>query len=204
MLNRRKFLATGGLLGVALCIGTPLRAAIVTDARVFVQNLGNQAMQVLGDASLSPVQRNQDLRQLLMANFDLDRIGTLALGRFGKQATETQREEYHTLFVDFIVKTYSARLGEQSWDSFTIVDTRQAEGGDTVVGSASAAKGQKPSRVEWRVHGTNAGLRIIDVTIGGISMVLTQRDEFAAVIQNNNGGIAQLLQQLREKTSDLR
>jgi phospholipid transport system substrate-binding protein len=203
MLNRRKLLATSGFLGVALCIGMPLRAAIAPDARAFVQTLGNRAMKLLSDGALSPDQRTRDLRQLLMENFDLDRIGTLALGRFGKQATGAQQQEYRSLFVDFIVKTYSARLNEQSWNSFTVLDTRQAEGGDMIVGSESTAKGQAPSRVEWRVHSSDAGLRIIDVTIGGISMVMTQRDEFASVIQSSNGGIAQLLQQLRQKTSEL-
>jgi ABC-type transporter MlaC component len=31
-------------------------------------------------------------------------------------------------------------------------------------------------------------------------MVLTQRDEFASVIQTNNGGIEALLERLRKKT----
>ena len=204
MLNRRRLLATGGLLSLAICVGTPLQAATVGDARGLVQNLGSQAMNVLSNTALSPDQRSRDLRQLLTENFDLDRIAALALGRFGKQATEAQQQEYRTLFVDFIVKTYSARLGEQTWSSFAILDTRQAEGGDTIVGSESTAKGQALSRVEWRVHGTDTGLRIIDVTVSGISMVLTQRDEFASVIQTNNGGIAALLQRLRQKTSALK
>jgi phospholipid transport system substrate-binding protein len=203
MLSRRRLFAAGGFLAVALCVGTPLKAATTSDARAFVQDLGGKAMNVLGDAALSPSQRSSELRQLLTANFDLDGIGMLALGRFGKKATEPQLQEYHTLFVNYIVKTYSARLGEQSWNSFTIRDARQAEGGDTIVDSESTAKGQAPSHLDWRVHDTDAGLRIVDVAIDGISMVLTQRDEFASVIQNGNGGIAQLLQQLRQKTSEL-
>lgn len=203
MLSRRNLLAAGGLLAVVLCVGTPPRAAIAADARSLVQNLGNQATKVLNDTALSPGQRSGALRQLLVANFDLDGIGTLVLGRFGKRATEAQLREYRTLFVDYIVKAYSARLGQQSWESFTVTDTHQAEDGDTIVGSESTARGQPPSHIEWRVHGSGAGLRIVDVTVGGVSMVLTQRDDFASVIQNGNGGIAQLLQQLRQKTSEL-
>ena len=44
-------------------------------------------------------------------------------------------------------------------------------------------------------------LRIVDVEVEGISMGITQCDEFASVIRNNGGKIAALLTALRKKTS---
>ena len=42
-------------------------------------------------------------------------------------------------------------------------------------------------------------LKITDVYVGGVSMKVTQRDEFSAVIQRNGGQIGALLVQLRQK-----
>ena len=43
--------------------------------------------------------------------------------------------------------------------------------------------------------------KIMDVIVEGVSMSVTQRSEFAAVIQRNGGKIDGLLKTLREKTA---
>ncbi|HEV7995429.1 MAG TPA: ABC transporter substrate-binding protein [Stellaceae bacterium] len=40
--------------------------------------------------------------------------------------------------------------------------------------------------------------KITDVTVDGVSMVLTQRSEFASVIERNGGQVAALLATMRE------
>jgi phospholipid transport system substrate-binding protein len=54
--------------------------------------------------------------------------------------------------------------------------------------------------VDWRLRRTAEGWRIVDVMIEGVSMTITHRSEFAAVISNSPGRIEGLLQKLREKT----
>ena len=44
-------------------------------------------------------------------------------------------------------------------------------------------------------------MKIIDVAIEGISMSVTQRDEFSSVIQRGGGRVEALLASLREKVS---
>jgi ABC-type transporter MlaC component len=51
-------------------------------------------------------------------------------------------------------------------------------------------------KVEWRVA-SNEGYRIVDLSIDGISMVLVQRDEFAAALQRSGAGVASLIQLIR-------
>jgi phospholipid transport system substrate-binding protein len=201
MLSRRKLFAAGALLALATSVGLPVQAATVDDPQAFIQNLGNKAMKVLGNTALSQDQRGHEVRQLLTVNFDLDRIGALALGRFGKQATEAEWREYRALFQDYIVMIYSTRIGDRSWNSFTVLGSRQSSDGDTIVASETTTKGEAPNRIDWRVHSVGGSLRIIDVAIAGISMVVTQREEFGSVIQRSDGGIAQLLQRLRQRTA---
>jgi phospholipid transport system substrate-binding protein len=42
-------------------------------------------------------------------------------------------------------------------------------------------------------------LKVVDVIAEGISMLITQRDEFAAVIQNSGGKVDALIDRLRRR-----
>jgi phospholipid transport system substrate-binding protein len=52
-----------------------------------------------------------------------------------------------------------------------------------------------------RVHGSGDQMKIVDVTMGGVSMVVMQRDEFAAVIRRR--GLDGLISDLKRRTGDL-
>ena len=58
--------------------------------------------------------------------------------------------------------------------------------------------GGAPARVDWRVRGAPGAYKIIDVVVEGISMVVTQRSEFASVIRRGGGRLDSLTTQLRD------
>jgi phospholipid transport system substrate-binding protein len=58
----------------------------------------------------------------------------------------------------------------------------------------------QPLKVEWRVV-DHDGYRIDDVSIAGISMALTQREEFSSSLQRNGGSVSSLIRQLHVKMS---
>ena len=62
----------------------------------------------------------------------------------------------------------------------------------------------EPIRIDWRLLRRGESWRIVDVVVEGMSMVLSQRSEYAAVIKGDGGKIEGLLVKLREKTSRLR
>ncbi len=57
----------------------------------------------------------------------------------------------------------------------------------------------QPVRVDWRVHDIDSSYKIRDVLVEGISMSVTHRDEFSAVIRNHGGNVDGLLDALRGK-----
>ena len=58
-----------------------------------------------------------------------------------------------------------------------------------------------PVRVDWRVRSKpDGGWVITDAVIEGVSMTITQRNEFGAVIRNSGGEVEGLLAKLRELT----
>jgi phospholipid transport system substrate-binding protein len=166
----------------------------------FIAHLGDQALQVLVLNAQTQGERAEAFRALLSEGFDLPLIGRYALGRFWRQATPEQRREYTKLFEDFIVTTYAARLGEYSGETLRVVSSR-ADNSDTIVVSEIVREGLQPIRVDWRVRNGDQGLKIVDVVVEGVSMLLTQRDEFASVIQRSGGQVEGLLARLREKNA---
>ncbi|MCZ6863217.1 MAG: ABC transporter substrate-binding protein, partial [Alphaproteobacteria bacterium] len=60
-----------------------------------------------------------------------------------------------------------------------------------------------PIRIDWRLLRRDETWRIVDVIVEGMSMVLSQRSEYAAVIKGDGGKISGLLIKLREKNARL-
>src|SRR5476651_118182 len=81
------------------------------DARSFVANLGQQAIQVLGPSVPTP-QRLARFRQLFSNDFDVPGMGQFVLGRYWRTATPAEQQEFLQLFQEYIVRAYSARLAE--------------------------------------------------------------------------------------------
>jgi phospholipid transport system substrate-binding protein len=194
----RRSAAIGLLVLGLLCLGTP-REAAAQDARTFVNSLGAQAIQVLGP-SVPPAQRLARFRALFHEDFDVPGIGRFVLGRYWRAATPQEQQEFLTLFQEYIVRAYSTRLGEYGGEPFRVTGARP-NGEETVVSSEIQRANGNRIEVEWYLVGQGGRFKITDVYIGGISMKVTQRDEFAAVIQRNGGQVGALLAQLRQKLS---
>ena len=186
------------VLATTFSIGAVAQKA-QADTEEFIASLGDRALQVLVVDSQSETERENAFRELLSEGFDLRLIGRYALGRYWRRATAEQRSEYAKLFEDFIVETYVARLGEYSGETLTVVSSRPDDQ-DTIVTSEIVREGRQPIRVDWRVRRGEGEPKIIDVVVEGVSMLLTQRDEFASVIQRSGGNVEGLLARLREKS----
>jgi phospholipid transport system substrate-binding protein len=126
------------------------------------------------------------------------------LGRFWRQATDQQKAEFRKLFEDYVVKSYANRLSQYSGETLSIKETRPSEEGEVLVTSQIDRPNGPPVRIDWRCRAEGENYKIIDVVVEGISMAITQRQEFASVIQNSGGNVQALIDQLRAKTAQLK
>lgn len=171
----------------------------------FVKSLGDRAIQVLTVKDITPDERANRFRRLLRESFDVERIARFVLGRYARGAAADAIKEYNQLFKDLIVVTYASRFAQYSGQSFTIKRaTEPTPRGDSIVLSEIVATdGSPPIRVDWQVSSTKGRNRIVDVRVEGVSMSVTQREEFSTVIRQNGGDINALLSALRKKTASL-
>ncbi len=170
-------------------------AADTEAAKKFIDKMTQTGIGFLGNEGLSDEQRTAEFRKLLNSNFDMATIGRFALGRYWKTATPAQQSEYQKLFKTMIVKIYSRRFKDYNGQKLEITGAR-ADGETDVMVSSSIIPpdGQKVS-VDWRVRNN----KVVDILVEGVSMALTQRSDFASVIQRGGGNVDVLLQHLRQQ-----
>ena len=191
--------AAVGFFVIVLGLISPA-AAQDQSASQFVEALGGEAIEILLNETRTDEQRIQGFRDLMAERFDLPLISRYVLGSHWRRATPEQREEYSTLFERFLVSTYASRLGDYGGEILEVKSTRQEGKKDTIVSTRIGKKGGSLVRVDWRVRRMDHGYKIVDVIIEGVSMIITQRDEFASVIRRSGGNVEGLLAKLRDNS----
>ncbi len=166
----------------------------------FVQDLGNQAITAMANQSLTQDQRTQQYRTILQNSFDMETIAHFVLGRAWNSATPQQQEEFLKLFEQSVLKIYGDRLSFYSGEGFHITGERPESDSDATVSSEVTHKDSSaPTKVDWRISQKSGKPLVIDVVIEGVSQSITQRDEYAAILQRNNGNIDALINMMRQR-----
>jgi len=165
----------------------------------FVQRLGDTALLSLTKKDLPRKTRESRVREILRANFDVPIIGRFAMGTYWRQASESQRQEYLSLFEDMIVQTYTTRFEDYAGQTLKVEGSSAIDADDYIVKSQVIQKDGPPVGLEWRVHDKGGALKIVDVIVEGVSMSVTQRSDFSATIQSGGGKVEALLASLRER-----
>jgi phospholipid transport system substrate-binding protein len=169
-----------------------------TGAKAFIDDMGKKAISFLGNEAYSQTQKEAEFRRLLKNSFDMKTIGRFALGRYWSTATAQQQQEYLSLFETMVVGVYAQRFNEYKGQSLDVASFRPDGDKDTLVTSYIVdPKGAGKFQVDWRVRNKGGTYKVVDVIIEGVSMSLTQRSDFASVIQRGGGNVQSLLEHLR-------
>ena len=199
--RRRVLLVFVCLLGAA---AAPHQAAAtqVNNAVRHIETLGEQALSTLRQSGMPLAQREQAFGEILRDGFDLPLIGRFVLGRYWRKANDDQRRDYLDAFSDYVIKTYASRLGGFKGQSFSVVGTQIAgDKKDVFVNTRIEQNSGPPIEAAWRVREIDGKDKIIDVVVQGVSMAVTQREEFASVTRQS--GVEGLVQVLRAQTERL-
>jgi len=196
MLSRRPFLMFGCvLLANQILFVPPLATSSTTDV---VADFGNQALRMVNDPQLSQAEREKRFGALLDRDFDFAKTSRFVLGTYWQSATDQEKQDFAPTFRGYFAKTYSTRFGEFTGASFTITGERPEGAGSVIVNTTVVQRNnQTPAKVDWRVSMDTGTPKITDVIVNDISMSLTYRHDFGAMIKRDGGGIASLIAQLR-------
>jgi len=172
-------------------------------ARSFVDTLGNEAVATMAATNITRAERIEQFRALFHKGFDVPTIARFVLGRYWGVATHAQQQEYLKQFEEMVVRSYAARFDSYRGERFRITSSRPDGSHDVFVATEVTPGNGPPVNVEWRVRERDGTLGIIDVVVEGVSMSVTQRQEFGSAIQAKGGNMDAFLQTLREKNAAL-
>jgi phospholipid transport system substrate-binding protein len=170
------------------------------DAVAFMNQLWDRALGVLNNKG-DPAIRQERFRELFQADFDCPRIARFVLGRYWRNASEEEQQEFVKLFGDYVVFVYTARLSNFGGEAFKIRGSRSDGDGVLVSTDITNPGGTSPLRIDWRLVSDDGSFKINDLIVEGVSMMVTQRSEFASVVQRNGGQVRGLIAMMREKTA---
>lgn len=179
-------------------------SAAVPEAETFVSTLSQRGISSLTGRGTGEAERARRFRALLVENFDVPTIARFVIGRYWRVASEAERREYMGLFTDMLVATYASRFAEYQGEQLRTTGSRTTAESDIIVTSDVVRSGAQTAKVEWILRRDGSSFRIVDVRVEGVSMAITQRDEYGSIIQRGGGQVAALLQVMRQRAAQVR
>ena len=166
---------------------------------VFVQSTVNRASAIL-TKNISKEDKMNELKLIAKDTVDIKGIGLYTLGSFRKNLSESQKNEYSSLFENYFLKTFSSRLSEYTNPKIEVTDKKVLNKNYTIVNSILVGTSERPEvKIDWRIYTKNPDSPLIrDLIIEGLSLVRTQKEEFSSILNSNNGDINSLFKVLEQ------
>lgn len=145
--------------------------------------------------------RYQRLAPIISATHDLPFIAQFATRRYWDDFGSEQREIFIERFSQLSSMTYAARFESVSTGTFQIERSEEMESGRVQVMATIRRDAQLDIPLEYLLHETPAGWKIINVIADGVSDLALKRAEYRAVMED--GGFADLLVYIEERLAAL-
>ena len=173
--------------------------AYSTDPRQFIQEIVDEAKKILVATNTKEF-KTEKLSEIALNTVDIKGIAYYSLGSYRKKLNDEQLDEYLVLFEKYFLKSFTSRLTDYSDPKIEVLSTEVLNPKYTIVKSVLLATDKKPEvNIEWRVYTKNPDKPLIrDLIIEGLSLARTQKEEFASVIESNNGDVTKLFITLKE------
>jgi phospholipid transport system substrate-binding protein len=133
---------------------------------------------------------------------DFEEATRLAVGRAWSQATPEQRKKLVSEFRNMLVRTYSNAIEAYQGQTLKVLPSRggKPEAKDeATVRTQFVRAGGKPLPIEFQMRKAGNDWKVYDISVEGISLVLTYRSEFDAVVKQE--GIEGLIKRLTQKNA---
>ena len=166
---------------------------------VFVQSTVNRASEILSK-DISKEEKINQLKVIAKETVDIRGVGFYSIGSARKNLNEDQKNKYLEVFEDYFLKSFSSRLSEYSNPKIDVQDKDVLNKNYTIVKSILVATSERPEiKIDWRIYTKNPDNPLIrDLIIEGLSLARTQKEEFASILNSNDGDIDALYEALEK------
>jgi phospholipid transport system substrate-binding protein len=196
-LMRSWVLVLGALLGFSVC-------AQEMKPDELVKKVTEEVLAaVKSDKQLAAGDKQKALKlaeEKILPLIDFREATRLAVGRSWREASKEQKEKLTNEFRRMLVRTYSNAISVYQGQTVKVQPVHMKPGDtDVTVRNQYIRPGGRPVQLDYQMHKTPEGWRIYDIVIEGVSLVLTYRSEFDAVVKQQ--GVDGLIKRLAEKNA---
>jgi phospholipid transport system substrate-binding protein len=194
---KKLFLAT---VCISLIFTNSFSVTYNSDPKIFITELVNDAIKVLGDKSVSKEDKEKTIEKIALENVDIKALGMYTLGEIRKTLDKDMLIRYNKLFEKYFLKSLTSRLNDYASNKFEVLDAEIKSSNYTIVKSKILESSNQPElKIDWRVYTKNKTKPLIrDLIVEGLSLARTQKEEFASILSSNDNKIEGLLSQLEK------
>ena len=166
---------------------------------VFVQSTVNRASEIL-TKNISQEEKINMLKKIAKDTVDIKGVGFYSLGSARKNLNNEQKIQYLKLFENYFLKSFSSRLSEYTNPEIDVISKNVLSENYTIVNSILKGTSERPEvKIDWRIYTKEQDNPLIrDLIIEGLSLARTQKEEFASILNSNDGNIESLFKTLEE------
>lgn len=184
-----------------LLVGTAQLSTAADDPTAVVRDTAEKVLSSLR-TDRARYQDDQALfalvREVVFPRIDRERTAQWVLGANWRTATPAQREQFIQEFSDLLLRTYGVALRQYNSETLKYLPSQAAPGADraTVRTEIIRPDGPKVS-VDYLLTNRSGDWKVYDIIIENVSLVVTYRSEYAAIIKRD--GMDGLLKQLADR-----
>jgi phospholipid transport system substrate-binding protein len=191
--------AAATVVGPGLPVASGQAAAEQSPAAELIKRTAGRVLDLV--MTKTGAAREAGILGVLETDFDLNYMARSALGKHWNQATPDQRERFLKAAANAEAHAYARRFGQYGGQTLRVDPSMPKVRGDgvSIVNSTLTQTDDEPLAIQWEVHNGGQGARIVDVRIGGVSMVVTRRAEYNSFIQAQGGRVEPLITELEAR-----
>jgi len=191
------------LVTIIILLSLTLGNAYSIQPDVFVQSTVNRASEILSK-NISKEEKTNGLKIIAKETVDIMGVGFYSLGSARKNLNDNQKQKYFDLFEDYFLKSFSSRLSEYTNPKIEVQSKKIINENYTIVNSVLVSTSDRPEvKIDWRIYTKNPDNPLIrDLIIEGLSLARTQKEEFASILNSNDGDINALFKTLENFTKN--
>ena len=170
-----------------------------SDPKQFISEIVEEAKGILIKSNTKEF-KTKKLSEMALRTVDIKGVAYYSLGKYRKELKDEQLKAHMSLFEKYFLKSFTSRLTDYSDPKIEVLAVEVLNPKYTIVKSLLLSTDKKPEvKIEWRVYTKNPDKPLIrDLIIEGLSLARTQKEEFASVIESNNGDVSKLFITLEE------
>ena len=190
-------------LTIIFLLNLSLSNAYSIQPDVFVQSTVNRASEILSK-NITKKEKINGLKIIAKETVDIRGVGFYSLGSTRKVLNDNQKKKYFELFENYFLKSFSSRLSEYTNPKIEVQNKKVINKNYTIVNSVLVSTPNRPEvKIDWRIYTKNPDDPLIrDLIIEGLSLARTQKEEFASILNSNDGDINALFKTLEEFTKN--